>query len=211
MAVFPPTGLTAVVGNSQVLLRWNAVTDAVSYGIYRDTVLINTVGAIVKFGGKEEYLDEGLVNGQSYSYELEVTVGTETSAKSNAVLATPKTILIEEDGTGVKFANTYQSLQSALDLIASYGYSHFATINVFQEAVLVRGTGSVDTSTSYSNIGTSLNFEQGLYYPRTGYPSCGLGSVAGVDRSSSILLLGMTTDSTATPMERGRIAPMSYA
>lgn len=190
MPVFPPTGIVAVVGNSQILLRWNAVTDAASYNIYRDTVLINTVGAIVDFGKQEEYLDVGLVNDTSYSYELEVTVGVETSAKSTPpVIAIPKTILIEEDGTGVQAANTFQNLQSALDLIAGRGYTHFATINVFQENVLIRGTQSVNTSVSYNNVGTPLNIEQGLYYPRTGYPNCGgVNSVSVGFRGSNLLL-----------------------
>lgn len=189
MAVFPPTGVVTVVGNSQILLRWDAVTDAVSYNIYRDTILINTVGAIVEFGNQEEYLDIGLTNGQSFSYELEVTVGVETSAKSAPVIATPKTILIEEDGTGVEFSNTYQSLQSALNLISDHGYQHFTTINVFQENVLVRGTDSVNTSVSYNNMGTPLSVDQGLYYPRSGYPSCGGINGVGIGFRSGVLLL----------------------
>lgn len=192
MAVLPPTGLLAVVGNEQVLLTWNAVTNAVSYDVYRDTAKIATVGAspVLNVGQqKEEYLDTGLVNDTSYDYQVDVTTDAGTSAQSAIVAATPKTILVLEDGTGIEGANTYISLDDTLQKLANFGYQQFSSINVFQEPVLVRATSSVDASMSYSHMGSPTNTDQGLYHPRIEFPICDGNIHGSVNRRSDLLTL----------------------
>lgn len=80
-----PTGLTAVPGNGQVGLTWtvNNEPDLFGYILYRDNTEIY-IGPVPSF------LDTGLVNGQSYAYQVaSYDVSENASALSSAIVAIP--------------------------------------------------------------------------------------------------------------------------
>jgi fibronectin type 3 domain-containing protein len=85
-----PTGVTAVPGNMQVTLHWNASSGATSYKVFRGTTA----------GGEEAtpiatnitsttYVDAGLTNGTTFFYRVAAVNSHDTSGASNEVSATP--------------------------------------------------------------------------------------------------------------------------
>lgn len=87
--VFPaPTGLSATAGNSQVTLSWNAVTNASGYHVKRSL----TPGSGYAIAGTvtgTNYTDAGLTNNLPYYYVVSDLAGTNESANSTEVSATP--------------------------------------------------------------------------------------------------------------------------
>src|SRR5712692_10102495 len=83
-----PTGLTAFVGNQQVLLNWNASTGATSYNVSRSTT---TGGPYTKIASAAlaTYTDQGLTNGTTYYYVVAAVNAYGASANSKEVPATP--------------------------------------------------------------------------------------------------------------------------
>jgi len=87
--VFPaPTGLAATAGNGQVTLSWNAVTNATGYHVKRSLtpgsgyVVAGTVSGT-------NFTDAGLTNNLPYYYVVSDLEGTNESANSSEVSATP--------------------------------------------------------------------------------------------------------------------------
>lgn len=86
----PITGLTAIAGNSQIVLSWNAVVGASGYNLYRfdssnpNYIKINSSPILV-----DNYTDPSLTNGKTYTYQVTASFanGTET-VRSSAVSAT---------------------------------------------------------------------------------------------------------------------------
>jgi hypothetical protein len=79
-----PTNLKAVAGDGQVELTWDAVSDAENYNIIVD-------GEPIHFGYDGTAFTVGdLVNGQTYSFQVEARNEDGTSERSAAVLATPQ-------------------------------------------------------------------------------------------------------------------------
>ncbi len=85
----PPAGLTAVAGNEQVALNWNAVPDVSGYNVKRSTTSgggYTTVGAGVT---GTNYTDMILTNNTPYYYVVSAVSGGGESANSVEVSATP--------------------------------------------------------------------------------------------------------------------------
>ncbi len=86
-----PLGLTAVPGNAQVALSWNASPepDVVGYRVYRSLTAggpYTALGDVVA----PNHLDTGLTNGVTYRYVVTALDGTYESAYSNEAAATPQ-------------------------------------------------------------------------------------------------------------------------
>src|SRR5437773_400457 len=85
-----PTGLTAMVGNSQVSLTWNISAGATSYNLYRSV----NGGAYSQLNSSPitttSYTDTGLTNGTQYCYEATAVNSSGESAKSTSACATPQ-------------------------------------------------------------------------------------------------------------------------
>ena len=79
-----PSGLSAIPGDAQVQLSWDAATGASGYNVYRGGVKVNSAPVT-----SASYLDTGLTNGVTYSYQVTAIVNGRESAKSPAVSATP--------------------------------------------------------------------------------------------------------------------------
>jgi hypothetical protein len=78
----PPTGFTAIPGNTTASLDWNDVGGATSYKIYQDGSLLTTTTT-------KPYLVKGLTNGTVYSYQVSAVNGSIESAKTAVVTAKP--------------------------------------------------------------------------------------------------------------------------
>ncbi len=86
-----PAGLTAAVGNQQVLLGWQASPGANSYNVKRATTH-NGPYATIKTGQTTlSYADSGLTNGTAYFYVVSAVNAVGESANSTEVSATPLT------------------------------------------------------------------------------------------------------------------------
>jgi fibronectin type 3 domain-containing protein len=87
----PPTGLTAMAGNAQVSLSWNASSGATSYNVYRGTSAGGESPTPIATGiVATAYTNTGLANDMTYYYKVAAVNSAGTSAKSNEASATPQ-------------------------------------------------------------------------------------------------------------------------
>jgi fibronectin type 3 domain-containing protein len=83
-----PTGLTVIVGDTQVSLSWTPSAGATSYNLYRST----TTGkeTLYQTGLAEpSFTDSGLANGTKYFYQVVAVNGAGSSTRSSQTSATP--------------------------------------------------------------------------------------------------------------------------
>lgn len=82
-----PDGLTATAGSSSISLRWNSVSGATSYNVYRAT---SAGGNYTKLDnvGNTSYTDYDVSAGSTYYYKVTSQNGAGESARSSAVSAT---------------------------------------------------------------------------------------------------------------------------
>jgi fibronectin type 3 domain-containing protein len=85
----PPTGLTALAGNAQVSLNWNASTGATSYSVKRAGTSGGPYAAIATAIALTSYTDNTVVNGTTYYYVVSAVNSAGESADSNEASATP--------------------------------------------------------------------------------------------------------------------------
>jgi len=83
-----PTGLTAVPGNNQVMLNWNASAAATGYSVWRSTVSGTNYTQLTTLSGTS-YLDSSAQNNTSYYYVVTATNSGGTSPNSTQASAMP--------------------------------------------------------------------------------------------------------------------------
>jgi fibronectin type 3 domain-containing protein/regulation of enolase protein 1 (concanavalin A-like superfamily) len=147
-----PTGLTAVAGNSEVTLQWNASLNATNYRVYRGTssggevILAQTVTAT-------SYYDPSPTNGVTYYYKVAAVNSSSTSSASNEVSATPSAV-IAIPATPTSLTATAGSTTVTLQWNTSAGaanYNVYRSTSSGSESVLVVGVNS----TSYTDYSVS--------------------------------------------------------
>ena len=84
-----PTGLSAIAGNQQVTLNWNASSGATSYNVKRSTTGGGPYTTIASGVSTTGYTNAGLVNGTTYFFVVSAVNAAGESANSNQVSATP--------------------------------------------------------------------------------------------------------------------------
>lgn len=85
-----PTGLTATAGDKQISLKWNAVTGATGYDVFRGTTSNGESSAPVATGlASPAFVDMGLTDGTTYFYRVAALNGTLIGNKSDEVSAKP--------------------------------------------------------------------------------------------------------------------------
>ena len=145
-----PTGVTVTgVTGSSVGLAWNASTDNVGvtgYRVLRDGILVTTTSAT-------SYLDTGLADAKTYSYEIVATDGGgNVSTPSTAVSATTTDITAPTSPTAptvgaVTTTSVALSWTASNDNVGVTGYT------VLRNGSPVGNTGG----TSYTDTGLALN------------------------------------------------------
>ena len=87
--VFPsPSGVAAVAGNGSVSLSWNAVPGVTGYHVKRSLTTGSGYVVAATVSGTQ-YTDDGLTNNRPYYYVVSDLEGTNESANSTEVSATP--------------------------------------------------------------------------------------------------------------------------
>jgi fibronectin type 3 domain-containing protein len=84
-----PTGLTAIAGNTQVSLSWNAVGGATSYQVASSILDGGPYSTMATVTGTN-FVNTGLVNGTPYFYVVSALNGSGAGANSGQVSATPQ-------------------------------------------------------------------------------------------------------------------------
>jgi hypothetical protein len=156
----PPTGVTATVGNSSVLLSWAASPGAAGYNIKRGTAdggpYTNVVVATTTNG-----VDTGLVNGTTYYYVVSAFNGVGESANSTQVSAAPSA-----SGTVPVVPSGLTAIGTNLQVNLSWTSASGATsYNVKRSTVMGGSYSTVATgvaSTSYTD--TNLTALTTYYY-----------------------------------------------
>jgi fibronectin type 3 domain-containing protein len=90
-----PTGLAAVVGNTQLSLTWNPVTGANTYNLYRSTSS-GGEGTVPYVTGLSDpsFIDTGLANGTTYYYTATAVGDVGEGAKSLELASTPESSVL---------------------------------------------------------------------------------------------------------------------
>ena len=83
-----PTGLTAMAGNGQVALSWNASSGATSYNVKRSTTSSGPFATVASASGTS-FTNTSLTNGTTYFFVVSAVNGAGESPNSNQVPATP--------------------------------------------------------------------------------------------------------------------------
>ena len=104
--ITPPAGLRATTGNGQVLLNWNAVTNAGGYNVKRSTTTGTGYVAIAAGVTGTNYSDMLVTNNTTYYYVVSAVNGSSESANSTEVSAAPG--LVANFGFEVPTTTGYQ-------------------------------------------------------------------------------------------------------
>ena len=104
--ITPPAGLRATTGNGQVLLNWNAVTNAGGYNVKRSTTTGTGYVAIADGVTGTNYSDMLVTNNTTYYYVVSAVNGSSESANSTEVSAAPG--LVANFGFEVPTTTSYQ-------------------------------------------------------------------------------------------------------
>ncbi|WP_438479320.1 discoidin domain-containing protein [Oleiharenicola lentus] len=91
-APLAPTNLTAIAGNQQAALSWNASASATSYNVFRGTTSNGQGGTPLITGvATTSYTNTGLTNGTTYYYKVAAVNANGAGSLSNEAVATPGT------------------------------------------------------------------------------------------------------------------------
>ena len=154
-----PSGLSARAAKSTVELSWDASPEAAGYNVYRDGSRVNS--ETIKTSG---FVDSGLSNGITYSYQITAVVSGRESAKSPAMSATPRVDVF-------------------LDISNSHPY-HEAISGLAAAAVI---DGKTDGRFYADDLVTRQQFAKmivlGCEYPVSEADVCSFGDVAKNDKS----------------------------
>jgi fibronectin type 3 domain-containing protein len=85
-----PTGLTAIPGNAQVSLSWNASSGATSYNVKRSTTSGGPYTTIATGVTSTSFTNTGLTNGTTFFFVVSAVNSAGESGNSNQASATPQ-------------------------------------------------------------------------------------------------------------------------
>lgn len=130
--------LTVASGHQQAELSWTPIAIAVKYYIYRDGVKIAETT-------DSHYVDNGLENGQEYTYTVSAVDGDDVEYDQSApAVATPGKHSLDFSGIKVPFS-VMAMLQTAKDFLGKYGVWILLALGVlFTAALLDPATKTVD-------------------------------------------------------------------
>ncbi|HSS97904.1 MAG TPA: glycoside hydrolase family 44 protein, partial [Terriglobales bacterium] len=192
-SVGTPSGVTAIAGNTQVSLSWNAASGATSYHVKRAT---KSGGPYTQIGAPtvNNFTDSGLTNGTTYFYVVSAVNAKGEGANSSQVSATPKApAAAPAVPTGV--TATAGNTQVALSWIASSGATSYhlkrsttnggpytqvsaPTATNFSDSGLTNGTTYFYVVSAVNVSGESANSTQVSAMPKAPVPAVPTGLFA---------------------------------
>lgn len=193
-------GLKATAGTGQVVLTWDAVSDATSYDVSRGAS--KTSLAAVKTVSTTTYTDTAVTAGTTYYYDVAAVNSAGTGQASSIVSATPT-------GAGPAQVTGLAATPSVGQVALAWKAVTGATSYIVERAT---GTGSFSsiakpTTTNYNDTqvtaGTTYRYEvEGVNSNGTGAPSTTVSATPWGSQSASI-----TVDVLAN---RHEISPLIY-
>ncbi len=149
----PPSSLTAVAGDSKVVLSWPASATATGYEIYRDT-LGGVGGAAGILVTGTTYTDTGLVNGTTYYYQMSAINGSgETTSQTSPATAIPTA---GSNDTPAAPANVVANAGNAKVVLTWSPATNATSYQIF------RGTSSGTVTTSVATVTRLTYSDSGL-------------------------------------------------
>jgi beta-galactosidase len=161
----PPTGLTALSDDGQVVLTWNTAAGATGYRIKRS---LSGSGPFTNLADSATtgYTDPAVTNGVTCFYVVSALTGVSESSNSVPASATPVSMSYLVGtiiGTTGSWNNAGNTREKAMD----------GNVNTFFDAATGNGDWvGLDLGTNTSAIISKIN-----YYPRSGYSSRMVGGM----------------------------------
>lgn len=157
----PPTSLTAIGGDAQVTLTWNASSGATSYTV-RSNANGGEVFEIVQSGvTTTTVIHTGLTNGVTYSYIVSAVNSAGESGASNVASATPTVIVVSPPAAPTGLSATAGDGRVQLSWTAVNGATSYTvkyTVNGGPSQIAAAGVGSTNfTHTGLTN-GTTYSY-----------------------------------------------------
>src|SRR5271157_3845472 len=207
---YPPTGLTATAGNTQVVLTWIAPTNdggspIVNYQVFKGTTSNGEFWIANVSASLLTYTATGLTNGQIYYFYVEAINVMGSSAPSTEVNATPASQPITVPGAPTDLTATAGNAQVVLNWIApaNDGGSPIVNYQVFKgttpngESWLANVSASLltFTATGLTNGQIYYFYVEAINVMGSSAPST---EVNATPASQPITVPGAPTDLTAT-------------
>jgi glycosyl hydrolase family 44/fibronectin type III domain protein len=183
-----PTGLTAIAGNQQVSLAWNASSGATGYHIKRS----NTHGgpySQIAAPATTNYTNAGLTNGTTYYFVVSAVNTTGESANSSEVSATPSTAAATIPIAPTNLTATAGNQQIVLNWNASSGATGYR---------VKRGTASGGPYTQVAAPTGTSDTDAGLTNGTTYYYVLSAVNSAGESANSSQVFATPSSSSTSS-------------
>ena len=178
-----PTGLTAVPGDKQIILTWNAVTGATNYNVYRGAAAGAEAASPIMTGvNGTTFTNTGLTNGTDYFYKVAAVVNSVVGEKSSEATAkpvapalpTPPTNLTAVPGdkqnvltwtavTGATSYNVYRGTATGAE--SNTALATGITAVTFTDAGLTNGTTYYYKVATVAPSGTSLKSTEAFAAP----------------------------------------------
>ena len=211
-----PAHLTAISGNAQVALSWNASTGASSYNVYRGTA---SGGEILLAPGlsSTSYTDTSVINGSAYYYEVSAVNKEGESQKSTEVSATPQLVLpaaptgltaVAGSGSvtlawtataGSSSYNIYRGVASGAETQLATGVSSPA----YADKTVTNGVTYYYEVTAVSGAGEGTKSAEVSATPQLVLPAAPTGLTASAGNGSVVLTWTTSASATSYNVYRG--------
>lgn len=158
------TSVNASESAPSVSLKWNSVTDAVAYDLYRNSVSEATYGVIARLPGTD-YIDMDVLIGGSYEYRVaSVSASDLTSAPSAPVIAQVKQPDAPPTTPTHLTVSSVDAQSVTLQWTASEGAVGYTLLRSASEDGTYTEIGSVQAGSPTSYTDTSADTSASQYY-----------------------------------------------
>lgn len=179
LSTVAPANFTAVAGNAQVSLSWNAVSGATYYNLWRRVGGANY--AVIKVLSTTSWVDSGLTNGTTYDYSINAgnTSGatntfsyasaipfspTPPSLPAGLVASSPRSSVVNLSWSAAAGATSYDVLRSTTNG-GSYGFQANVSTNSWSESTVTNGTTYYYVVVAKNSFGSSASSNQDSVMP----------------------------------------------
>lgn len=204
----PPSGLTAIIGNTTVLLRWSSMAGATGYNLKRSTVSGGPFTTVVSLA-TTNYTDAISVGNMNYDYVVSAIYGGNETANS-AEVQISQSLITKLTGTIIGTSGSYNNLGNT---IANVFDGNLTTY--FDGPNALNGNGcwaGLDLGAGVAKVVTRIK-----YCPRTSNPDRMIGGIFqganSADFSSAVTLATVPTQPPTgafTSVEIGSASAFRY-